>query len=137
MILFGYGCIFAVVVLVAFRGTIPRLPPLIDTPLRGLSIIVAAGAALAATLAIATRHKSALGQVILLLLLTGSVTFLYGQLSDRWLGSGHVFRALGWMLSVAALIIPTTLTLLLPVASILVFSVHPRTPVENHKAARS
>lgn len=133
----GYGCILAMLLLLAFRGTIPRLPSLIDAPLRGLSIIVATAAAVTAALALATGHRPALGQIILLLLLTGSVMFLCGQVSDPWLGDGHIFRVVGWAVSVVALIVPTTLTSLLPVASILMFSLHPRTTVRSRRPSGS
>jgi hypothetical protein len=131
MILLGYGFIALVLLLVAFGGSIPKLPGFLDAGLRVFSILVAAGAAGGAAAAIAGGNQAESGQLILWLLLVGSVTFLYGQLFDRWLPAGHIFRIVGWLLSVAALLIPTTLTLLLPLAAILVFILPPRRRVHS------
>jgi len=71
---------------------------------------------------IRSNHASTLGVVLLVMLFSGSVVYLSG-LALRHERAGYALRLGGWVLAVSALAIPSTLTLLLPVACVLALTI--------------
>ena len=118
MILLAYGCLVVVLAAFLIRGGAFRLTRRSELLARLLGMIGATATALIAVLLIAANHATSLGLVALLMLLSGSILYLCG-LALWHERAGFALRLIGWILAVAALAIPSTLTLLLPVACVL------------------
>jgi hypothetical protein len=88
---------------------------------RLLGVIGASATALVAVVLIAANDSTTLGFVALLMLLLGSILYLCGMALWRQRG-GFGLRLIGWSLAVAGFAIPSTLTLLLPLAGLLVLT---------------
>ena len=118
MILLAYGCVALFLATFLSRGGVFRLSHRIQVFARVFGMIGAAAIASIALLLIASNHESTVGLVLLLMLCFGSVLYLCG-LALWHERAGYALRLAGWILAVAGLAIPSTLTLLLPVACVL------------------
>ena len=124
MIFVAYGCLVVALAGLLIRGDAFRLPKRYDVLVRLVG--VAGGAAMAgiSLLVLATSHATSLGRIVVVMLLLGSVLYLGG--SALWHEqAGIVLRLVGWTFAVVALAIPTTLTLLLPLVSLLGLTLYP------------
>lgn len=134
MILVAYMSL--VVVLAAFlsHGNALRLSRRSESGARLLGTIGATATASIAVLLISTNHPPTLGLIVLLMLLLGSILSLCGFAlwHER---TGFALRLIGWLLVVVALAIPSTLTLLLPLAALLAITLH-SAPEDQTLAAR-
>jgi hypothetical protein len=117
MILLAYVCLLVVGAFL-IRGGSFHLSRRSEFLARLLGMIGATATASVAVALIATNHQTNLGLVAVLMLLSGSVLYLCGLVlwGER---AGFALRLLGWLLTVSALAIPSTLTLLLPLAALL------------------
>jgi hypothetical protein len=85
---------------------------------RLVGMIGATATASVALLLLSRNQFTTLGLIALLMLLCGSIVYLSGL--ALWCERpGFALRLIGWVLVVAALTIPSTLTLLLPLAALL------------------
>jgi hypothetical protein len=118
VILVGYACLIVVLGALLVRGAEFHLSGRAELPARLLGMIGATGMASIALLLLSTNEPTTLGLVALLMLLAGSMLYLSG-LALWHERIGFAVRLSGWILAVAALAIPSTLTLLLPLAALL------------------
>jgi hypothetical protein len=132
VILLAYGCLVVVLAAFLIRGRGFRLSGRSQLLARLLGMIGAAATASIAVLLIAANQRTTLGLVVLLSLLSGSVLYLCG-LALWHERSGFALRLIGWILAVSALAIPSTLTLLLPVACVLALTL--RSAPEDQRLA--
>jgi hypothetical protein len=86
-------------------------------------MIGATGMASLALLLLWTNEPTTLGFIALIMLLVGSMLYLSG-LALWHERIGFAARLSGWILAVAALAIPSTLTVLLPLAALLGLTLH-------------
>jgi hypothetical protein len=121
MILLAYGCLVVVLAAFLIRGGAFRLSRRSELLARLLGMIGATATASIAVLLIAADHATNVGLVALLMLLSGSILYLCG-LALWHERAGFALRLIGWIFAVAALSIPSTLTLLLPLAALLVLT---------------
>ena len=123
MILLAYGCLALVLVAFISRGGAFQLSNRARVFARLFGMIGATAIASIALLLIASNHASTLGLVLLLMLCFGSVLYLCGLAlwQER---AGYALRLAGWILAVSGLAIPSTLTLLLPVACVLALTIN-------------
>jgi len=122
MILLAYGCLALFVATFLSRGGVFQLSRRAQLFARVLGMIGATATASIALLLIASNHWSTIGLVLLLTLCFGSVVYLCG-LALWHERAGYALRLAGWILAVSALAIPSTLTLLLPVACVLALTI--------------
>lgn len=123
MIFFAYACLI-VAVTKYLRGSIDPIPPRFESPARVLGVVAGAGFAATGFLLLGNDEATFLGTTSLVLLAAGGIVYASGV--ARWRGPAAVgLRLAGWFLVVAALAIPSTLTLLLPLASLLVLTLRP------------
>jgi hypothetical protein len=115
----------SVVVLAAFlsRGSAIRLLRRSEFGARLFGTIGATVTASVALLVISMNDPTTLGLIVLLMLLLGSILSLCGFVlwHER---TGFALRLAGWLLVVVALAVPSTLTLLLPLAALLAITLH-------------
>jgi hypothetical protein len=124
MILLAYGCLALFLVAFISRGGAFRLSHLARVFARVFGMIGATATASIALVLLGANHPSTVGVVLLVLLCSGSVLYLCG-LAPWHERAGYALRLAGWILAVAALAIPSTLTLLLPVACVLALAIRP------------
>jgi hypothetical protein len=118
MILVAYACLLVALGAAVIRGGAVPLSRRSELVARFLGTIGAAAMASVALLVLATNHPTTLGFAMLLMLLVGSMVFLCGF--ALWhQRPGFALRLVGWTLAVTALAIPSTLTLLLPLAALM------------------
>ena len=122
MVLLAYGCLALFLVAFISRGGAFRLSHRAQVFARLFGMIGATATASIALLLLASNHWSTIGLVLLLTLCFGSVLYLCG-LALWHERAGYALRLAGWILAVAALAIPSTLTLLLPVACVLALTI--------------
>lgn len=123
MIFVGYACL-VISVTAYVRGSIDPIPRHYELPARVLGVVAGIGFASIGLLLLGNEGATTLGNIALLLLVFGGVLYAWGLV--RWRTSdGLVSRRVGWILVVAALAVPSTLTLLMPVASLLVLTLRP------------
>lgn len=128
MILLAYGCLVAVLAGFLMRRRAFRLSRRSELLARLFGMIGAAATASVAVLVLVVADPPIFGRVILFSLLLGSVLYLCGL--ALWRGrAGFALRLSGWILAVAALAIPSTLTLLLPLGCALALAL--RSAPEN------
>jgi hypothetical protein len=118
MILVAYACLFVALGALLIRGGAVRISRRSQLVARLLGMIGAAATASIALLVLSTSQPTTLGYAMLLILLAGSMVYLCG-LALWHQRVGFAVRLAGWILTVAALAIPSTLTLLLPLAALL------------------
>lgn len=132
MILFAYACLI-IAVTAYLRGSIYPIPQRFESLARALGALAGAGFASIGFLLLGNDGATVVGTSLLLLLAFGGIVYASGLV--RWRASdGFVLRRAGWFLVVAALAFPSTLTLLMPVASLLVLTL--RSMPEPHRVAR-
>jgi hypothetical protein len=122
MILLAYGCLALFLAAFISRRGVVQLSSRTRVFARVLGMIGATATASIALLLLRSNHASTLGVVLLLMLLSGSVVYLCG-LALWHERAGYALRLAGWILAVSALAIPSTLTLLLPVACVLALTI--------------
>ncbi len=122
MILLAYGCLALFLPAFISRRGAFQLSNRARLFARAFGMIGAAATALIALLLIRSNHASTLGVVLLVMLCSGSVVYLCG-LALWHERAGYILRLAGWIFAVSALAIPSTLTLLLPVACVLALSI--------------
>jgi hypothetical protein len=122
MILLAYGCMALFLAAFISRGGAFQLSNRAQTFARVFGMIGATATASIALLLLASNHESSLGLVLLVTLCFGSVLYLCG-LALWHERAGYAVRLAGWILAVSALAIPSTLTLLLPVACLLALTI--------------
>jgi hypothetical protein len=118
MILVAYGCLVVVLGAVLIRGAVFIRTRRSELLARLVGMIGATATASIALLLLSTRRPTTLGLTVLLMVLSGSIIYLSG-LALWHARPGFALRLIGWSLIVAALVIPSTLTLLLPLAALL------------------
>ena len=123
MILLAYGCLALFLAALLSRGGVFELSHRAQVFARLFGMIGATAIASIALLLIASNHASTLGLVLLLMLCFGSVLYLCG-LALWHERAGYALRLAGWILAVSGLAIPSTLTLLLPVACVLALTIN-------------
>lgn len=103
-------------------------------PVRILAILGGLGfAALGAGL-LDQGDRTGPGRALATMLIVGGITYDWGVV--RWQARGGLaVRRAGWLLVVAVLAVPTTLTLLLPIACLLLPTLHE--PVATRRAPRA
>lgn len=122
MILLAYGCLALFLpAFISRRGDF-QLSSRARFLARAFGMIGATATALIALLLLRSNHASTLGVALLVMLLSGSVVYLCG-LALWHERVGYALRLAGWILAVSALAIPSTLTLLLPVACVLALTI--------------
>lgn len=117
MILLAYVCALVVTAFLIRRGAF-HLSRRSEFLARSLGMLGATATASIAVGLIATNDQTNLGRVALIMLLSGSILYLSGLVLWRE-RAGFVLRLIGLALMVSALAIPSTLTLLLPLAALL------------------
>jgi hypothetical protein len=117
MILLAYVCLLVVAAFL-IRGGAFHLSRRSEFLARLLGMIGATATASIAVALIATNHQTNLGLVAVIMLLSGSLLYLCGLVLWRE-RAGFALRLIGWIVTVSALAIPSTLTLLLPLAALL------------------
>ena len=122
MILLAYGCLAVFLATFLGRRGVFQLSHRARVFARLFGMIGATATAFIALLLIKSNHASTLGLVLLVMLFSGSVVYLCG-LALWHERAGYVLRLAGWILAVSALAIPSTLTLLLPVACVLALTI--------------
>jgi hypothetical protein len=122
MVLLAYGCLALFLATFLSRGGVFQLSRRTQLFARVFGMIGAAATASIALFLIRSNHASTLGVVLLVMLCSGSVVYLCG-LALWHERAGYVLRLVGWILAVSTLAIPSTLTLLLPVACVLALSI--------------
>lgn len=133
MILFAYACLI-IAVTAYLRGSIYPIPQRFELLARVLGATAGAGFASIGLLLLGNDDgATVVGTTLLLLLAFGGIVYASGLVCWRAPG-GLLLRRAGWFLVVAALAFPTTLTLLMPVASLLVLTLRWRP--EPHRVAR-
>lgn len=131
MIFVGYGCLI-IAVAAYVRGSIPPIPGRYEAPVRVLGAVTGVALTSIGLLLLGNDGATTPGNISLLLLVFGGVLYAWGLV--RWrTPDGLGSRRVGWTLVVAALAVPSTLTLLLPVASLLVLTLRP--VGERHRVA--
>jgi hypothetical protein len=123
MILLAYGCLVLFLAAFLSRGGVVQLSNRAQVFARLLGMVGATATASIALLLIASNHPPTFGLVLLLTLCFGSVLYLCG-LALWHERAGYALRLVGWILAVSALAIPSTLTLLLPLACVLALSIN-------------
>ena len=119
MIFAAYASLL-IAVWVYLRGS-ETIPPRYEAAVRVLGVLVGVGFACIGLVLLGNEGATTLGNVALLLLVFGGVVYAWGLV--RWrTPDGLVSRRVGWILVVAALSVPSTLTLLLPLVSLLVLT---------------
>lgn len=132
MILFAYACLI-IAVTAYLRGSVYPIPQRFESLARVLGAVLGAGFASIGFLLLANDGGTVVGTTLLLLLAFGGIVYASGLV--RWRApAGFLLRRAGWFLVVAALAFPTTLTLLMPLASLLVLTL--RSTPEPHRVAR-
>jgi hypothetical protein len=132
MFLFGYVCLFFAVSAYV-QGEFP-IPRRYERLARALGAIAGIAFAYLGLRLFGGDGATMISNVLSLLLVFGGVLYALGLLPWR-MSLGLVSRRVGWLLVVAALIVPSTLTLLaLPVASLLLLTLRPMG--EPHTVAR-
>jgi hypothetical protein len=132
MILFAYACL-AIAVTAYLRGSIYPIPQRLESLARVLGVVAGAAFALIGFLLLGNDGATIVGTTLLLLLALGGIVYASGLV--RWRASdGFVLRRTGWFLVVAALAFPSTLTLLMPLASLLVLTL--RSTPGPHRVAQ-
>jgi hypothetical protein len=101
------------------------LRPAAEAAIRAGAVLVGA-AAVAVALALLAKHEATpLGTAILVSLAAGASCYVAGTLG--WTGRGAFrLRAAGWTAMVLALLVPTTLSLALPLVALLAVTLHVR-----------
>jgi hypothetical protein len=122
LILLAYGCLALFLAAFLSRGGVLQLSHRVQVFARLLGMIGATATASIALLLLRSNQASTLGLVLLVMLCFGSVLYLCG-LALWHERAGYVLRLAGWILAVSALAIPSTLTLLLPVACVLALTI--------------
>jgi uncharacterized membrane protein len=128
MILLAYGCLVAALAGFLMRRRAFRLSRRSELLARLFGMIGAAATASVAVLVLVVADPPIFGRVILFSLLLGSVLYLCG-LALWHERAGFALRLSGWILAVAALAVPSTLTLLLPLGCALALAL--RSAPEN------
>lgn len=129
MILLGYVLLLGAMGWVAARGRRWRIPPNLQTPLRALAVLLDAGFLALGVILLGRHSATALGVVILVTLTLGALVYLCGI--GVWQGrTAQVCRVAGWGAMAAALAVPSTLSLALPLLVLLAPTLAPpRVPV--------
>ena len=118
MILIGYIFVLVALAWVVKRGRSWRIPERLEVPTRTVAtaldaLFLALGIGL-----LARREASALGDAILLSLIAGATVYLWGL--TLWRGrSAQICRVVGWSAMTVALLVPTTISLALPLLALL------------------
>ncbi len=121
MILFAYASLI-VAVTAYVRGSIDPIPGRYESLARLLGAVLGTGFALIGFLLLGNDDgATVLSMTLSLLLAFGGIVYASGLVPWRT-PAGIALRRTGWFLVVAALAIPSTLTLLMPVASLLVLT---------------
>lgn len=118
MIFVGYLLLVAAVVWIVVKGLSWRLPTKLEVPARALGVVLDA-AFLALGLALLAGGSPGVAGVVLLMALTlGAGVYLWGI--TLWRGRGaQVLRVVGWSVMAGALVVPTTISLTLPLLALL------------------
>lgn len=132
MILFAYACLI-IAVTAYVRGSIYPIPQRFELVARVLGAVAGVGFASIGLLLLGNEEATVMGTTSLLLLAFGGLVYASGLVPWRT-PAGLAVRRAGWFLVVAALALPSTLTLLMPVASLLVLTL--RSVPEPHRVAR-
>jgi hypothetical protein len=119
VILFDYALLVGAMGWVATRGRSWRIEPKsLEISLRALAVVLAAGFLALGMILLARQSPSALGAVMLVALTLGALVFLCGI--GVWRGrTAQLCRAAGWGVMAAALAVPSTLSLALPLLVVL------------------
>jgi hypothetical protein len=131
VILFAYACLI-IAVTAYLRGSIYPIPQRFESLARALGAVAGAGFASIGFLLLGNEGATVVGTTLLLLLAIGGIVYASGLAPWRT-SVGFALRRTGWFLVLAALAFPTTLTLLMPVASLLVLTL--RSTPEPHRVA--
>jgi hypothetical protein len=115
MILVACACLVVVLGAFRIRGTPFGLSRRSELLPRLLGMIGATATASIELLLLSTIRPTNLGLIALFMLLSGSIAYLSG-LALWHERTGFALRIVGWLLVVAVLAVPSTLTLLLPLA---------------------
>jgi hypothetical protein len=118
MILVAYACLLVALGALVSRGGVGPLTRRSELVTRLLGAIGAAAMASVALLLLSTNSPTTLGFAMLLMLLAGSMVYLCGLAFWRR-HVGFAMRLVGLSLTATALAIPSSLTLLLPLAALL------------------
>lgn len=119
MLFLAYACL-AVVLIAYLRGSASRVLGASGTRARVAAAVLALGlASIGVLLLVAVEETTSMSLVLPLMLVAGGLAYAWGIVRWRAAG-GTLVRWAGWILLVGALIVPSTLTLLLPVACLLV-----------------
>ena len=122
MILLGAYVCLIIAVTAYVRGSTYSIPQRFESLARVLGALVGVGFASIGFLLFGNDQATVLGRTVLLLLAFGGLAYASGLV--RWRApAGFALRRAGWFLVVAALAVPTTLMLLMPIACLLVLMV--------------
>lgn len=120
MVLLAYVCLI-IAVSAYVRGSTYAIPRRFELLARVLGAVAGVGFAAIGFLLLGNDEATVLGKTVLLLLAFGGLAYASGLV--RWRApAGSALRRGGWFLVVAALAVPTTLTLLMPLACLLVLT---------------
>lgn len=119
MILFDYALLVGAMGWVATRGRSWRIEPKsLEISLRALAVVLAAGFLAVGMILLARNPPTGLGAVMLVALTLGALVFLCGI--GVWRGrTAQLCRVAGWGVMAAALAVPSTLSLALPLLVVL------------------
>lgn len=132
MILGAYVCLI-IAVTAYVRDSIYPIPQRFELVARVLGAVTGVGFASIGFLLLGNDEATVVGRTVVLLLAFGGIVYALGLV--RWRApAGFALRQSGWLLVVAALAVPTTLTLLMPLACLLVLTV--RSTPEPDRVAR-
>lgn len=132
MIAVAYMSLVVVLAALLTRGSAFRLSRRHEFAARLFGTIGATAMASVALLVISMDDSTSLARFLLLMLLLGSMLSLCGFALWHQRG-GFALRLAGWLLVVVALAVPSTLTLLLPLAALLAATLH--SPAEEPTVA--
>ena len=132
MVILAYACLF-IAVTAYLRGSIEPIPHRFELLARVLGAVAGVGFASIGFLLLGNDHATVLGRTLLLLLASGGIVYALGLVRGRT-PVGFALRQSGWVLVVAALAVPTTLTLLMPLACLLVLTL--RSTPDPRRVAR-
>jgi hypothetical protein len=119
VILLDYALLVGALGWVAARGRSRRLAPKsLDVSLRALAVVLAAGFLAVGMILLARNSPPSLGIVMLVALTLGALVYLCGI--GVWRGrTAQICRVVGWAAITAALAVPSTLSLALPLLVVL------------------
>ena len=118
MILLDYVLLLGALAWVGTGGRRWRIPPSLQTPFRALAVLLDAGFLALGVILLGRHSATALGVVLLVALTLGALVYLFGI--GVWRGrAAQVCRVAGWGAMAAALAVPSTLSLALPLLVVL------------------